>query len=131
MNQSDINRVVISVGQCSYDNGRVRALIRTIDDRIEVLYTDTAKETGELINQLGDRVALVLLNRVFDADGDSGIDLIRSLGSSSAKSKPAMMLVSNYEESQAQAIAHGALPGFGKSALHAAETRERLEAALR
>ena len=37
-----------------------------------------------------------------------------------------VMLVTNYPEHQEQAVAAGAVPGFGKAALHQPETRERL-----
>ena len=41
-----------------------------------------------------------------------------------------MMLVSNYPEAQQQAVASGALPGFGKNALGRPETMTALRAAL-
>ncbi len=40
------------------------------------------------------------------------------------------MLVSNYEDAQQDAVARGALPGFGKAALRQPETRNRLAAIL-
>ena len=36
------------------------------------------------------------------------------------------MLVSNYEQAQADAIEQGAVPGFGKSKLNASETTDLL-----
>jgi CheY-like chemotaxis protein len=61
--------------------------------------------------------ALVLVNRVFDADGSSGLELIRTLKADEALKAVPVMLVSNYDDAQAQAAEVGALPGFGKSAL--------------
>jgi hypothetical protein len=40
------------------------------------------------------------------------------------------MLVSNYEKSQAEAIANGAIQGFGKSELQSVETRKKIESVL-
>lgn len=73
---------------------------------------------------------LVLVNRIFDADGDSGLDWLGELKSHPQfKSIPAM-LVSNYPESQTQAVNLGALPGFGKAALEAPATQAALAAVL-
>ena len=52
--------------------------------------------------------------------------MIRALkGDSDAASVP-MMLVTNYPEHQAAAIAVGAIPGFGKLEFQKPETREKL-----
>lgn len=126
----DRTKIVVSVGQCGYDNSRIRSLILEIQPTARFVATDTADETLELIDREGDKIALVLLNRLFDEDGDRGVDLIRSIHTGPAQHKPALMLVSNYEAAQAEAIAFGALPGFGKSELRAAETRERIAAVL-
>src|SRR5436190_1733462 len=53
-------------------------------------------------------------NRIHDADGTSVLDLIRRLKSQTAIP---LMLVSNFETAQREAVVAGALPGFGKSAL--------------
>ena len=124
-------RVVVSVGQCGYDNSRIASLVRSIDPAIGFQTTDTADETLELLNDLGERAALVLVNRVFDLDGASGMALIESIKQpNSGFDEVPVMLVSNYEQSQAEAIAHGALPGFGKAGLNAGETREKLAKVL-
>ena len=124
-------RVVISLGQCGYDNSRIAALVRSIDPAIGFQDTDTAEETLELLNDLGERAALVLVNRVFDLNGASGIAFIEQIKQTgSGLGTIPVMLVSNYETSQAEAIAHGALPGFGKSELQAGPTRERVAGVL-
>ena len=124
-------RVVISLGQCGYDNSRIVGLVRGIDPDITVQTTDSAQETLDLLQDLGERTALVLVNRVFDTDGDSGIGFIQAMKRpGSGLTDIPVMLVSNYEKSQAEAIAHGALPGFGKSELQAGATRQRISAVL-
>jgi CheY-like chemotaxis protein len=73
---------------------------------------------------------LVLVNRVFDANGESGLDLIERLQAHEETRATPVMLVSNYAEAQEAAVALGARPGFGKGALNAPETRARLASVL-
>lgn len=72
---------------------------------------------------------LVIVNRIFDRTGESGIRFIEAL----TKERPAgppVMLLSNFPEAQAEAEAVGAVPGFGKAALQAPTTRQRIAGAL-
>ena len=125
-----VKQTVISVGQCGYDNSRIRTLIRSIDSTVEIKETDSHQETMEVLASLGE-AALVLVNRVFDMDGSSGMDLISQLKSKESEfAAIPVMLVSNYEKSQAEAIANGAIPGFGKSELQSVETRRKIESVL-
>ena len=125
-----VKQTVITVGQCGYDNSRIRSLIRSIDSTVEIKETDSHQETMEVLASLGE-AALVLVNRVFDMDGSSGMDLISQLKSKESEfAAIPVMLVSNYEKSQAEAIANGAIPGFGKSELQSVETRRKIESVL-
>jgi hypothetical protein len=75
------------------------------------------------------RASVLLVNRVLDGDfgTSSGIELIARLAK--AENRPAMLLISNYPEAQQQAIAAGALPGFGKAELYNPRTAELLREA--
>jgi two-component system, chemotaxis family, chemotaxis protein CheY len=75
---------------------------------------------------LGQAFDLVLVNRLFDADGASGIEWIRQVQADERLRKVPILLVSNYADSQEEAVAAGARPGFGKSALHLPRTVELL-----
>jgi two-component system, chemotaxis family, chemotaxis protein CheY len=72
------------------------------------------------------------INRMLDGEFQlqMGAELVREVVQRSAAKKPALMLVSNYPEAQAEAQEAGALPGFGKRELHAPTTGERIRAAL-
>ena len=125
-----VKQTVISVGQCGYDNSRIRSLIRSIDSTVEIKETDSHQETMEVLASLGE-AALVLVNRVFDMDGASGMEFISQLKSKESEfAAIPVMLVSNYEKSQAEAIANGAISGFGKSELQSVETRRKIESVL-
>jgi CheY-like chemotaxis protein len=105
------------------DYGRIAHSLRSTFGA-EVVSADTARESLELLRQ--ETFDLVLVNRVFDLDGDSGIDFIRQINADEQLRKTPVMLVSNYEDAQARAIAAGAQPGFGKASLREPETMELL-----
>lgn len=118
---------VLSLGQCAADN---YTLTQYLEDAygVEVVPTDTAREA---MDELRERpFALVLVNRIFDRDGDLGLEFIRRLKDDNALAVTPVMLVSNYADAQQQAVSLGALPGFGKASLGDATTRARLEPLL-
>jgi two-component system chemotaxis response regulator CheY len=105
---------VLSVGQCAADHFAIsRAIERHFPAEVAEAST-TAEATAQLREG---QFALVLVNRIFDRDGTSGLDVIRRLKADDALHGVPVMLVSNYDEAQQQAVTAGAAPGFGKSAL--------------
>jgi len=118
---------VLSVGQCAADDSKLRGVFQGRYP-VDVVAVDTAVEAVEAARTGG--FVLVLVNRVFDVDGDGGLDLIRRLKADATTTALPVMLVSNYPEAQAEAVALGALPGFGKAALGDKATHERLAGLL-
>jgi two-component system chemotaxis response regulator CheY len=119
---------VLSAGQCFADHSGISRVLRTAFGA-EVVAAETSREALDQLRQ--DEFALVLVNRVFDADGSSGLDLIRAIkGDDQLRGVP-VMLVSNYEDAQAQATEAGAAPGFGKAALGQPLMLARVEPYLR
>jgi CheY-like chemotaxis protein len=117
-------RRVLSVGQCTADHGRISSTLHATF-AAEVVGADTAAEALDRLRQ--EAFSLVLVNRVFDADSDSGVAFIRQMKADPAAAGTPVMLVSNYADAQAEAAAAGAEPGFGKAALRAPETVARLK----
>ena len=118
-----MSRRVLSVGQCGFDHGNIsQALSQAF--AAEVVSAATSSQALSLLRQ-GD-FALVLVNRVFDSNGDSGLDLVREIRSDEQLRQVPVMLVSNFADAQEQAVAAGAEPGFGKAALRTSETVARL-----
>jgi two-component system chemotaxis response regulator CheY len=77
-----------------------------------------AASGDEALAQLGQaEFHLILVNRVFDRSGDEGLAFIQELLADPQLRQVPLMLVSNYADAQAQAVAAGAQPGFGKDAL--------------
>jgi len=103
---------VLSVGQCFADHSSLSRTLKKHFDADVVPADSAAAALGLLDQQAFD---LVLVNRVFDGSGGSGVELIRQL---TQRTPPLpVMLVSNYEDAQREAATAGARPGFGKAAL--------------
>jgi CheY-like chemotaxis protein len=115
-------KCVLSVGQCAFDHGNISAALTKQFDA-QVVPAATQAEALEALSK--SPCDLVLVNRIFDADGSSGIEFIRALRAQTHGTVP-VMLVSNFEEYQQQAVAAGAERGFGKAALTQPETLQRL-----
>lgn len=119
-----IKRIVL-VGHCGFDSGSLRSLAQQAAPHADVSMVND--DAG--LQQVADSESLLLVNRVLDGrfSAGSGVALIDELAKSDAP--PAMMLVSNYADAQEQAVAAGALQGFGKGEMYQPEVMDRLKAA--
>lgn len=119
---------IVLVGHCGPDAYALRAAVRGMFPRGAVVMTNDA---SGLEAELGSADVL-LVNRALDGEfgTDSGIVLIRGLSGRPASKRPSLVLVSNFPESQAEAAAAGAMPGFGKKKMYSEETRKILQAAV-
>lgn len=119
---------VLSVGQCGFDHGSISRFLKSHFD-VEVTPAATATSaTGLLKDKPFD---LVLVNRQFDADGSEGLDFVRDIKADSSLSSIPVMLITNFAEYDREAVALGAVSGFGKGSLGSAETVRRLEPYLK
>lgn len=114
---------VLDVGQCAPDHAAIRALL-TRHFHVEV---DRVMFVEEALSAMRERpYDLVLVNRLIFDDGSEGTALLeRSREDDRLKDVP-IMLISNYADAQQAAEARGAVPGFGKSQLHEADSLDRL-----
>ena len=122
-----MSKKVVLVGHCGPDSSYLRMTVAKVEKGVQVLSAD---DDATLSRALQDGADLLLLNRQLDYgfDETEGVDLIRRLRSMYPKVKT--MLVSNYPEAQAAAVAEGALPGFGKRELSSPRVQEMLREAL-
>jgi CheY-like chemotaxis protein len=118
---------VLCIGQCGYDHAVIARHLRQAFDAEVVGAATFAEALGTL---RAGPFALVLVNRVSDADGTPGLDLIRRMKADDALAAIPVMLVSNFPDAQEQARALGALPGFGKADLATPGSHERLRSVL-
>jgi two-component system, chemotaxis family, chemotaxis protein CheY len=122
-----MSKKVALVGHCGPDGSYLRMAVGAVEKGTQVIMVD---DDGALRKALHDGVDLLLLNRVLDFgfEEHEGIAVIRNLRRAYPELK--MMLVSNYPEAQAAAVAAGALPGFGKRDLGSARAKTMLREAL-
>lgn len=71
---------------------------------------------------------LVLVNRKIDQDYTDGVELVTMMKRNEIAVP--VMLVSNYADAQSEAVALGAVQGFGKDQLRLPETKDRILAVL-
>lgn len=118
---------VLNVGQCGMDHASIQ---RTIEGHFDAEVI-AAHGSHDALEQLRSAAFdLVLVNRVLDADGSDGVEIIEQMKADEALSAIPVMLVTNYLEHQERAVEAGAEPGFGKMQLGSDETRQRLQAFL-
>ena len=99
------------IGHCGPDSSYLRMAVGRAQRDLQVVMVDDAQELERVI---GEGVDLLLFNRLLDYgfEETEGAAAIAGLRAKHPELK--MMLVSNYAEAQAEAVAAGAFPGFGK-----------------
>lgn len=113
---------VLDVGQCPPDHFALRRLLEGLG--AEVVQAHTLADT--LAQLRAGRFDLVLINRKLDIDYSDGIVILEHLKRHVETREVPVMIVSNYPEAQAAAVAAGGEQGFGKAQLGAPATREIL-----
>lgn len=117
---------ILDVGQCGIDGPAIAELLKKeLGAKV-----DTAPTADDARSELAEHdYDLVLVNRIFAADGSKALDLMDELV---REASPApVMLVSDREDAQSAAVAKGAIRGFGKSALDDAATLNLIKSSVR
>jgi CheY-like chemotaxis protein len=103
---------ILDIGQCGFDGPRMESLWR---EKLGAT-VDRCDSGGDALKCLGRaKYDVVLVNRILARTGDSGLEVIRNLIASGMKTP--VMLVSDRSDAQDQALALGAVRGFGKAEL--------------
>lgn len=118
-----MTRKVLCLGNCAADTYAITNLIENHYDA-QVIPVDTFDEA--LLRLSAGPVDLIMVNRVLNANGASGLTFIRQLKEDDRYKEVPVMLISNFADAQKKAEALGAIPGFGKAALHDPHTFGRL-----
>jgi two-component system chemotaxis response regulator CheY len=118
---------IVLVGHCGPDSTYLRMTVMKAAKDARILMAD---DDSQLQDALEQGVDLILFNRElgYGFRDQMGVDAIKRLRASHPNLKA--MLVSNYAEAQAAAVANGALPGFGKREIGSARVLEVIRGAL-
>jgi len=119
---------VLSVGQCGFDHGAISRFLHSHFE-VEITPASTASAATDLLRK--QPFDLVLVNRQLDADGSEGLDFVKALKADAALATKPVMLVTNFPEYDRQAVALGAVSGFGKAAIGSSDVVRRLEPFLK
>ena len=121
------NVKIALIGHCGPDSSYLRMVCGQAAKGAQVLMAD---DDSELQDVLAQDVDLLLFNRElgYGFTHKMGVDAIKHLRGLNKNLR--MMLVSNYPDAQAAAVANGALPGFGKREIGSPRVIEVLRAAL-
>ena len=122
-----MSKKVVLVGHCGPDSSYLRIAVSRVGKDVQVLSADDKSELQHVLDGGAD---LLLVNRLLDFGFDTteGVAAIRDLRPKYPNVK--MMLVSNYVDAQAAAVAEGALPGFGKRDVNSPRVAELIRGAL-
>ena len=114
---------ILLVGHCVPDTFMLKSKMRQLFPDATV---DNCNSQSDMEAKMSEK-SLLLVNRVLDGSfaAAGGIELIEQHAKSD--DSPKLMLISNFNESQEQAIAVGAMLGFGKSELGSEATEEKLK----
>ncbi len=116
---------ILLVGHCGADEAMLSHALHKIAPASQVVSIANHADA-----EAAGADTLLLINRVLDGrfDATSGVELIRHLAG--RPDAPTMMLVSNYEDAQREAVEAGAALGFGKARIHETATAQMLREAL-
>lgn len=118
-----MSRRVLDVGQCGYDHGQIS---RTIESEFDAAVSAAHSGADALTQLRAGTFDLVLINRLLDRDGSSGMDILRKIKADPALADIPVMLVSNYADAQSEAVSAGAVAGFGKNDLRSSVALDKL-----
>jgi DNA-binding response OmpR family regulator len=109
---------VLDVGNCDPDHS---SITRLLQQNFAVDVVRVHNQAGAMSELEKSGFDLVLVNRLMDKDGSSGLEIIKAMKTGASAETPVMM-ITNFPDHQALAVAAGAEPGFGKAALSSSET---------
>lgn len=118
---------ILDVGNCGPDHNSIKSMLNRVFD-VEILQAHEANDTLAILAK--EPIDLILVNRKLDIDYSDGLEVIKSIKADSRFADIPVMLVSNMDEYQEQAVAIGAQYGFGKLALNDPQTLERIRSVL-
>lgn len=121
--RKEIMKKVLSVGQCMPDNSSLSHFLKSSFD-VEIHQAKLPADTLAALRR--DSFDLVLINRKLDEDYSDGLEILQMIKQDRELKNLPVMIITNYPEHQAAAVAAGAVHGFGKNDLHSPKTADLL-----
>jgi two-component system, chemotaxis family, chemotaxis protein CheY len=123
-----MSKKILLVGHCGPDNSYLRMVLKRAIDGVEIKAADDSAEFSKALQT--EQFDLVLFNRElgYGFDPAQGVEAIRVLKVGQPNLRT--MLISNYPDAQKEAVAAGALPGFGKREMTSPRVAELLRNAV-
>lgn len=119
-------RTIVLVGHCGPDMFMLKSALGRAAADAPIVTVNDSKSLDEYLNN----ESVLLVNRELDGsfDTQNGVELIKQIVQQ--ENSPIIMLISNYQDAQAEAVAAGARKGFGKSDLYDESTTQALRDAV-
>jgi len=114
---------VLDIGNCSMDHGAISGMLQK-QFGAEVVQCHGPDDSLAALR--AGQFDLVLVNRKLDQDYSDGLEIIQAIKADPQLADMPVMLITNFPQYQEQAVAAGALPGFGKKELYTETTQQRL-----
>ena len=116
-----MSKRVLDIGNCVPDHQSITTMIESNFDAT-VDQANAFEDAETLLKK--NAYDLVVVNRLLDMDGSSGMEVIRRVREHNGDLT--VMLITNFPKHQETAIKIGAVPGFGKNAVGNQETIDLL-----
>lgn len=118
---------ILDVGQCNPDYSAISQFLHAHFD-VEIDRSDLLSDSLEKLR--ANSYDLVLINRKLDKDYSDGMRILETIKSDDHLKHIPVMIISNYADAQAAAVAAGAEPGFGKAELADLRSVEKVRAVI-
>lgn len=122
-----MSKRILDIGQCNPDHTSLSQFLRAHFD-VEIDRTHRLDDSLQKL-RTGD-YDLVLINRKLDADYSDGMRILETIKSDDHLKQIPVMIISNYPDAQAAAVAAGAEPGFGKAELADVRSVEKVRSVI-
>ena len=120
-----MSKRILLVGHCGVDGPRLKDELSRALKGVEV---ERINSEADLEQAVGKGADLLLVNREPVGFEGEGLEIIRKVKSENPDCK--VMLVSDYEDAQKEAVGAGAMQGFGKSEMGSPRLAEHVKQAL-
>lgn len=119
-----MTKSVLDIGNCGPDHASISRMLKK-HFSVDITQADQTTDAFERLRQK--KFDLILVNRKLDCDYSDGLEVIKAIKAAPEFATIPVMLVTNHDNYQQEAIAVGAEYGFGKLQLSDIGTHEKLK----